>query len=94
MAPVVTSNRMSIESSNNSSRHYSISHAISCLLDSGDLIPSIKVVALWSSGRHLASRSGNPGFESWLCQVDVESLGKALYMHFLTPLMCKKSTRL
>ena len=44
------------------------------------------------SGRHLALGSGGPGFESWLCQVDVESLGKALYMHFLTPLMCKKST--
>ena len=28
-------------------------------------------------------------FESWLCQVEVESVGKALYMHFLTPLMCK-----
>ena len=45
----------------------------------------INVVALWSSGRHLASGSGGPGFES---------LGKALYMHFLTPLMCKTSTRL
>ena len=52
------------------------------------------LVVLWSSGRHLASGSGGPGFESWLCQVDVESLGKALYMHFLTPLFCKKSTRL
>ena len=50
------------------------------------------IVALWSSVRHLASGSGGPGFESWLCQVDIESLGKALYMHFLTPLMCKKST--
>ena len=48
----------------------------------------------WSSGRHLASGSGGPRFESWLCQVDVESLGKTLYMHFLTPLMCKTSTRL
>ena len=51
-------------------------------------------VALWSSGRHLASGSRGPGFESWLCQVVVESLGKALHMHFLTSLMCKKSTRL
>ena len=44
-----------------------------------------------SSGRHLASGSERPGFEYWLCQVDVASLGKALFMHFLTPLMCKKS---
>ena len=51
-------------------------------------------MVLWSGGRHLASGSGCPGFESWLCQVDFESLGKALYMHFLTPLMCKKSTQL
>ena len=54
----------------------------------------VRCVALWSSGRHLASGSEDPGFESWLCQVDVESLGKALYMNFLTPLMCKTSTRL
>ena len=46
-------------------------------------------VASWSSGRHLALGSGDPGFKSCLCQVDVESLGKALYMHFLTRLMCK-----
>ena len=51
-------------------------------------------VALWSSGRHLASGSEGLGFESWLCQVDVESLGKALYMHFLTSLMCKTNARL
>ena len=54
-----------------------------------------RIGALWSSGRHLAS--GSEGFESWfeswLCQDDVEYLGKALYMHFLTPLMCKTSTR-
>ena len=43
------------------------------------------IVALWSSGRHLASGSEGPGFESWLCQVDVEFLGKALYMHFPHP---------
>ena len=49
---------------------------------------SLKVVASWSSGRHLVLGSGGPGFKSWLCQFDVESLGKALYMHFLTPLMC------
>ena len=46
---------------------------------------STESVALWSSGRHLASGSEGPGFESWLCQVDVESLGKALYMHFPHP---------
>ena len=40
------------------------------------------VVALRSSGRHLASGAGGSGFESWFCQVDVESLGKVLYMHF------------
>ena len=51
-------------------------------------------VAMWSSGRHLALESGGPGFESWLCQVDVESLEKALYKHFFTPLTCKTSTRL
>ena len=43
------------------------------------------MVALWSSGRHLASGSEGPGFESWLCQVDVKSLGKALYMDFPHP---------
>ena len=42
-------------------------------------------VALWSSGRHLASGSEGPGFESWLGQFDVECLGKALYMHFPHP---------
>ena len=30
-------------------------------------------MALWSNGKHLASGSGGPGFESWLCQVDIES---------------------
>ena len=35
-------------------------------------------MALRSSGRHLDSGSEGPGFESWLCQVDVvESLEKA-----------------
>ena len=43
------------------------------------------VVALWPSGRHLVSGSEGPGFESWLCQVDVESLGKALNMNFSHP---------
>ena len=42
-----------------------------------------------SRGRHLALGSGGPGFKSWLCQIDVDSLEKALYMHFLTPLMFK-----
>ena len=37
----------------------------------------------------MALGSEGLGFKSWLCQVDVESLGKALYMHFLTPLMSK-----
>ena len=49
------------------------------------------LVASWLSGRHLALRSGALGFESWSCPVDVESLGKALYMHFFTPPMCKDS---
>ena len=48
------------------------------------------IEALWSSGRHLASGSGGRGFDSWLCQVHVESLGKALPMHLLTPHMCKR----
>ena len=52
------------------------------------------IVALWSSGRQFVSESEGPGFESWLYQVDNESLGKALYMHFLTPLMYKTSTQL
>ena len=30
------------------------------------------------SGRYLASGSGAPGFESRLCRINVESLGKAL----------------
>ena len=29
--------------------------------------------------------SGGPGFESWLCQVDVESMGKTLCMQFSSP---------
>ena len=33
------------------------------------------------SGRHLAFRSGGPGFEFWLCRVEGESLGKALYTY-------------
>ena len=45
-------------------------------------------MVLWSSGRHLASGSEGLGFESWFCQVDVESLGKALYMDF--PHSCVK----
>ena len=40
--------------------------------------------ARWRCGL-VASGSEGPGFESWLCQVDVESLGKALYMHFPHP---------
>ena len=51
-------------------------------------------VASWSRGKHLTLGSGGPGFESWMCQLDVESLGKALYMHFLTPFMCKMNTGL
>ena len=46
------------------------------------------LVALWSSGRHLVSGSEGPGFKSWLCQVDVESLGKTLYMHLKRQLLC------
>ena len=42
-------------------------------------------VAWCSSGRHLTSGSGGGGFESWLCQVDVESLGKALLHAFPHP---------
>ena len=40
------------------------------------------------------SGSGGPSFESRLCQVDVEFFGKALYMHFLTPHMCKTKPQL
>ena len=46
-------------------------------------------VALWSSTTHLAS-----GFDSCVCQVAVEPLGKAFYIHLLHPLMCKTSTQL
>ena len=58
------------------------------------IFPDPNTVASWSNGRHLDLGSGGSGFKSWLCQVDVESLGKALYMHFLTPLMCITSTQL
>ena len=46
----------------------------------------IRIVVFWFSGRHLASGSEGPGFESWLSQVDVESLGKAPYMNFPHPI--------
>ena len=52
------------------------------------------VVMSWSSCRHSALGSKDPEFESWLNQVNVESLGKALYMHFPTALRCNMSTRL
>ena len=55
---------------------------------------SVSPTALWSSDRHLALGSEGPGLDSWLCQVDVESLGKALYMHLLTSLICKMRTLL
>ena len=42
-------------------------------------------VVLWSSDRRLTSGLEGPRFEYWLCQVDVEPLGKALYMHFPHP---------
>ena len=51
-------------------------------------------VASWSSGRHSALGSEGHGFESWFHQIDVESLGKALYTFFLTALRCKMSTLL
>ena len=47
-----------------------------------------------SSGRHLALGSEDPRFQCWFCQVNFESLKKALYMHFLTQLMCKTNIRL
>ena len=53
----------------------------------------VMLVASKSSGRHSTSRSGEVGFESWLCRVDPESLGKALYMPLLSPLMCKRLKR-
>ena len=46
-------------------------------------------VALWSSGKHLASGSGGPGFESWLCQVNVESLER-LFTCIFSPHSCVK----
>ena len=52
------------------------------------------IMELWPISRHLALGLGGPGSESWLCQVDVESLGKTLYMHFHTPWICKMRTRL
>ena len=51
----------------------------------GFRILRVSCVVLWSSGRHLALGSWGPGFESWLYQVDVESFGKALFMHFPHP---------
>ena len=44
--------------------------------------PGEALMASGSSGRHLASGSGDPGFESWLFQVAIETLRKAIYMHF------------
>ena len=58
--------------------------AVSCYMRSkyGNQIDYVlwkkTIMALWSSGSYLAWGSGDPRFESWLCQVDVESLGKAL----------------
>ena len=43
------------------------------------------MMALWSSDRQFASGAEGSRFKS---------LGKALYMHFLTTLMCKRSARL
>ena len=40
------------------------------------------------------SGSGGPGFESWLCRVDIRSLGETLNKHFLIPILCKKIIRL
>ena len=42
------------------------------------------------SSCHSALGSEDARFESWRCQVDIESLGKALYMHFLTHLILKR----
>ena len=47
-------------------------------------------VASCSCGRCLASISVGPRLESWLCQDDVVSSGKALYTHFLNPIKCEK----
>ena len=52
----------------------------------------ITSVALWRSGRRLGSWSDGPGFES-VQRRKVYSLGKGIYTHFLTRLMCKTSTR-
>ena len=51
-------------------------------------------VSSWSSGRHSALGSEGPEFESLFHQVDVESMEKALYMHFLPKLWCKMGTQL
>ena len=51
-----------------------------------------QTVASRSSGRHPAPGSGDSGFKFWLYRIDVESLGKSLYVYFLTPLICRKST--
>ena len=45
-----------------------------------------------TSGRH--STLGSEGPEFWFNQVGVESLEKALYLFFLTALMCKISTQI
>ena len=56
-----------------------------CSMTATFLYTTLHKMALWSSGRHLASGSEGHAFESWLCQVDVESLEKALYMYFPHP---------
>ena len=63
-----------------------------CLVRTITMVPVLKKEVrapfkfpMWSRVRHLASGSEGPGFESWLCQVEVESLGKALYMNFPHP---------
>ena len=57
---------------------------------------SLLTESVWCHGHvvDFALGSGGPGFESWLCQVDLGSMEKTIYMHFLFPLICKIRTQL
>ena len=51
----------------------------------GKVFFTLMMLAMWSSGRHLALGSEGPGSESWLCQVKFESLGKGSLHAFPHP---------
>ena len=54
----------------------------------------LKCIASKYNGRHLVLGSGDHGFKSWLLRMDVESLGKTIYMDVLISLLCRMSNQL